>query len=93
MGYGVSEETAGEVKMLGRQRQPVMILSVASLAFALLLVSIWTARNAASGQSDLVVNFARLVKIAACFGLAWAFRSYIPSVQAMFWTGAALGKP
>ena len=90
MGHGVSEEAASEVKMLGRQRRAVMILSVASLAFALLLVSIWTARNAASGQSDPVINFARLVKITACFGLAWAFRSYIPSVHAMFWTGAAL---
>lgn len=90
MGKGVSEEAAAGVEERGRRRQTVTVLAVVSLAFALLLVSIWTARNAAAGQPDSVVNFARLVKIAACFGLAWAFRSYIPPVRTLFWTGAAL---
>lgn len=76
----------------GRSNRWQLAKTVASvsLAFALLLVSIWTARNAAAGQPDSMVNFARLVKIAACFGLAWAFRSYIPPVRTVFWTGASL---
>ncbi len=90
MGKGVSGEATAGAEGHGRRRQTVTVLAVVSLAFALLLVSIWTARNAAAGQPDSVVNFARLVKIAACFGLAWAFRSYIPPVRTLFWVGAAL---
>lgn len=90
MGEGVPEEPCAAVRKRASKWRSAAILVVVSLAFALLLVSIWTARNAAAQQPESVVNFARLVKIAACFGLAWAFRSYIPPVRTLFLTGAML---
>ena len=70
--------------------RPIALLAATSAAFALLLVSIWTARNVAAAQPDSVVNFARLVKIVACFAVAGAFRSYLPPVRPLFVTGAVL---
>ena len=77
----------GENKWAGLRRSSLVTLGLAVVAFALLLVSVWTARNAAARQPDEVVNFARLAKVVACLVIAYLYRSFIPSVRGLLAVG------
>lgn len=70
-------------------QRSLFVLALAATAFALVLASIWSARLESAAQPEQAVNFARLVKIATCFTIAYIFRSFIPPIRQLFLGGVA----
>ena len=52
-------------------QRSLFVLALAATAFSLVLASIWSARLESAAQPEQAVNFARLVKIATCFTIAY----------------------
>ena len=70
-------------------QRSLFVLALAATAFSLVLASIWSARLESAAQPEQAVNFARLVKIATCFTIAYIFRSFIPPIRQLFLGGVA----
>ncbi len=61
---------------------------LAAVGLALFLSAVWTARNENALVSDYGLYAARFAKVAACFVVAFAMRSHIPSIERMLAAGA-----
>lgn len=61
---------------------------LAAVGLALFLSAVWTARNENALVSDYGLYAARFAKVAACFVIAFAMRSHIPSIERMLAAGA-----
>ncbi|WP_165046019.1 response regulator transcription factor [Adlercreutzia sp. ZJ138] len=69
-------------------RQMRVTALLATVGLALFLAAVWTARNENALVSDYALYAARFAKVIACFVIAFAMRSHIPSVERMLGAGA-----
>lgn len=84
----VSAEPSGMGKPV-RERGAGLPIALLVVAFALLLVPLWTSLVDTSEQAVASIP-SRLVLVATCFAAAFCFRSHVPSVQRVCWVASTL---
>ncbi len=80
---------AATVAQEGPERSMALPLSLLVVAFGLLVASLWVSIGETSVYSFSSIP-SRCVFMAACFAIAWSFRSHVPSVKLIAWVGATL---